>query len=187
MRSEFHHFKERTNKRIVPSVKMKFVEGEDNDFSRFDEVGDAAWNGMIPSTVLPISSHYPTNAFSLIAESDGAGYVRVDRPRPYDMESSVPYGLGNEVAEVYQASVVHQLHCLVHSHPHLLTPSPGHAPPRPRRLRAARAVGELLRQRAAHAALSEYPASGDIVRIGCYACVFEADGQDGGGVVYGQV
>jgi len=29
---------------------MKFVEGEDNDFMRFDEVGDAAWDGMIPST-----------------------------------------------------------------------------------------------------------------------------------------
>ena len=38
---------------LVPSVQMKFVEGEDNDFMRFDEVGDAAWNGMIPST--PIS------------------------------------------------------------------------------------------------------------------------------------
>ncbi|KAH3984914.1 hypothetical protein HBI26_064800 [Parastagonospora nodorum] len=95
-----------------PSVKMKFVEGEDNDFMRFDEVGDAAWNGMIPSTFYLISP--PHKYLSLTAESDGAGYVRVDRPRRYDMESSVPYGLGNEDAEVYQASVVHQLHCLVH-------------------------------------------------------------------------
>ncbi|KAH4212563.1 hypothetical protein HBI95_039020 [Parastagonospora nodorum] len=93
-----------------PSVKMKFVEGEDNDFMRFDEVGDAAWNGMIPSTLYLISP--PHKYLSLTAESDGAGYVRVDRPRRYDMESSVPYGLGNEDAEVYQASVVHQLHCL---------------------------------------------------------------------------
>ncbi|KAJ6206034.1 hypothetical protein PSV09DRAFT_2007766 [Bipolaris maydis] len=74
-----------------PNVRMKFVEGEDNDFMRFDEVGDAAWNDMIPN---------------------GAGYVRVDNPRQYDMESSVPYGKGTEDAEVYQASVVHQLHCL---------------------------------------------------------------------------
>ncbi|KAF2018578.1 hypothetical protein BU24DRAFT_458336 [Aaosphaeria arxii CBS 175.79] len=74
-----------------PNVKMKFIEGEHNDFMRFDEVGDAAWNGMIPN---------------------GAGYVKVDRPRRYDMEPSVPYGVGDEDAEVYQASVVHQLHCL---------------------------------------------------------------------------
>ena len=33
---------------------MKFVEGEDNDFLRFDEVGDAAWNGMIPSNPFPL-------------------------------------------------------------------------------------------------------------------------------------
>lgn len=88
---------------------MKFLEGEDNDFMRFDEVGDAAWNGMIPSTVSPPSRKF----FMLTSLSDGAGYVKVDRPRRYDMEPSVPYGIGIEDAEVYQASVVHQLHCLV--------------------------------------------------------------------------
>ncbi|PVI03245.1 hypothetical protein DM02DRAFT_698115 [Periconia macrospinosa] len=91
-----------------PSVKMKFVEGEDNDFMRFDEVGDAAWNGMIPN---------------------GAGYVKVDRPRRYDMEASVPYGTGvedaegtlrlvlaayarNERLENYYDSDQHMKHCL---------------------------------------------------------------------------
>jgi hypothetical protein len=125
---------------------MKFVEGEDNDFMRFDEVGDAAWNGMIPSTPLSPSQKYVL----LTLQSDGAGYVKVDRPRRYDMEPSVPYGIGIEDAEVYQASVIHQLHCLVHSlrscrilHP--LIPSTGHITACPCRICAERAFGELLR------------------------------------------
>ncbi|KAJ6195265.1 hypothetical protein J3E72DRAFT_440541 [Bipolaris maydis] len=80
-----------------PNVRMKFVEGEDNDFMRFDEYFPLPWHKHA----------------SLISCPDGAGYVRVDNPRQYDMESSVPYGKGTEDAEVYQASVVHQLHCLV--------------------------------------------------------------------------
>lgn len=171
---------------------MKFVEGEDNDFMRFDAAGDAAWDGMIPSTILPFSYSTSSKNISLTIQSDGAGYVRVDRPRRYDMESSVPYGLGIEDAEVYQASMVHQLHCLVQClHPchityRLILPT-GHAPPRPRRIRAARAVGELLRQRAAHAALPQHPTTRNPVCVGCYTGVFEADGEDGGGVVHGQV
>ncbi|KAH7563627.1 hypothetical protein BM1_00674 [Bipolaris maydis] len=40
-----------------PNVRMKFVEGEDNDFMRFDEVGDAAWNDMIPSISLSLGTN----------------------------------------------------------------------------------------------------------------------------------
>ncbi|KAH6675052.1 hypothetical protein B0J14DRAFT_27498 [Halenospora varia] len=75
-----------------PTVRTKFEETP--DFMRFDEIGDQAWNGMIPN---------------------GAGYVKVPYPRRYDMEKSVPYGVNGEdekESEVYQASVVHQLHCL---------------------------------------------------------------------------
>ncbi|KAH8807288.1 hypothetical protein F5884DRAFT_880186 [Xylogone sp. PMI_703] len=74
----------------LPMIQTKFA--DEGDYLRFDEVGDKAWDAMIPN---------------------GAGYVRVPYPRQYGLNPSVPYGINDsEEAEIFQASVVHQLHCL---------------------------------------------------------------------------
>jgi hypothetical protein len=43
----------------------------------------------------------------------GAGYIRVPHPREYGLAPSVVMEDDVDAAEVYQASFIHQVHCLV--------------------------------------------------------------------------
>ena len=45
----------------------------------------------------------------------GAGYLRVPNPKQYDLAPSWPIANDTEKSEIYQASVIHQLHCMVRS------------------------------------------------------------------------
>ncbi|KAL3418726.1 hypothetical protein PVAG01_10442 [Phlyctema vagabunda] len=73
-------------------VQTTFMNG--GEFTRNDSRGDVLWNSLVPI---------------------GTGYVRVSNPRQYPLlpESEVLEDNGSGYAEMYQASVVHQLHCIV--------------------------------------------------------------------------
>lgn len=43
----------------------------------------------------------------------GSGYLRVPKPRQYELAPSVPIKNDTEDSEIFQASVIHQLHCVV--------------------------------------------------------------------------
>jgi hypothetical protein len=43
----------------------------------------------------------------------GAGYLRVPNPQRYNVLSSRPIIDDSEHAQIYQASIVHQMHCIV--------------------------------------------------------------------------
>ncbi|KAL2062558.1 hypothetical protein VTL71DRAFT_6824 [Oculimacula yallundae] len=71
-------------------LSLSFVNG--GDFTRNDSYGDQLWDGLVPI---------------------GAGYVRVPNPRQFNLPpSEVLEDNGPGYAELYQASVVHQLHCM---------------------------------------------------------------------------
>lgn len=46
----------------------------------------------------------------------GAGYLRVPHPRQYDLAPSRRIEDDVEQAEIFQVSVIHQLHCMVRGH-----------------------------------------------------------------------
>ncbi|MCJ1301985.1 hypothetical protein MMC08_004786, partial [Hypocenomyce scalaris] len=71
-------------------VSITFVDG--GEFTRNDSYGDQLWNGLVPI---------------------GAGYIRVPNPRQFNLPPSEALeDDGSGYAEMYQASVVHQLHCM---------------------------------------------------------------------------
>ncbi|EPE31229.1 hypothetical protein GLAREA_12532 [Glarea lozoyensis ATCC 20868] len=71
-----------------PSVLVNFTNG--GEFASYDNSSDEAWQGLVPL---------------------GAGYLRVPNPQQYDLPPT--FILNNtDQTNVYQASVIHQLHCL---------------------------------------------------------------------------
>ncbi|KAG9241670.1 hypothetical protein BJ878DRAFT_216452 [Calycina marina] len=75
---------------IFGKVSIAFTGG--GGFTRNDSYGDQLWDTLVPL---------------------GAGYIRVPNPRQLNLSPSEPIndsGLG--YAEKYQASVMHQLHCM---------------------------------------------------------------------------
>ncbi|KAF2094586.1 hypothetical protein NA57DRAFT_80387 [Rhizodiscina lignyota] len=80
----------------VPIIYTEFVKAE--EYWDTSELGDKAWDDMLPL---------------------GAGYVRVPYPRQHNLPKSVLWDRSNESeindperSEIYQASLIHQLHCL---------------------------------------------------------------------------
>ncbi|KEQ90518.1 hypothetical protein AUEXF2481DRAFT_9415 [Aureobasidium subglaciale EXF-2481] len=72
--------------------KVSTVFVADSEYTRNDTYGDQLWDGLVPI---------------------GAGYVRVPNPRQYRLPASqVVKDNGTGYAEMYQASVIHQLHCM---------------------------------------------------------------------------
>ncbi|THY37879.1 hypothetical protein D6C98_10571 [Aureobasidium pullulans] len=72
--------------------KISTVFVADSDFTRNDTYGDQLWDELVPI---------------------GAGYVKVSNPRQYQLPASqVVKDNGTGYAEMYQASVIHQLHCM---------------------------------------------------------------------------
>ncbi|KAE9364268.1 hypothetical protein N431DRAFT_473864 [Stipitochalara longipes BDJ] len=74
-----------------PTVRINFTNG--GEYASFDATADQAWEDLVPL---------------------GAGYLRVPNPRQYELPPSYPLNDTKEHSEVYQASVIHQLHCLAY-------------------------------------------------------------------------
>ncbi|KAG0646703.1 Oxidase ustYa [Hyphodiscus hymeniophilus] len=74
---------------IVPTREVTF--NFPTDFEDIGVLGNKVWDEMMPL---------------------GSGFIRVPRPRRYDMPPSKPIGNDKEEGEIYSVSMTHQLHCL---------------------------------------------------------------------------